>query len=132
MELLIGLGIAVLAVIVGFILTPYLKNKGILTEENVLVTKQVLEISKLIAKNLEYKDDSKETVIMILEISDAAVRYVEQTAGMERRNDAKKDMAVKSVLQTLKLMKVNVTDDVMKLVELGVESAVNSLPKTYK
>lgn len=130
---LIGLAIAILAVLIGFVGVPFMRKKGWITDERTQTTKQVLEIANLILKNIEMKDnDVKDKTLLVLQIAEIAVRYVEQTSATTRDNKKKKELAQKSVLETLQLMNIEITPDIEKVIELGIESAVNQLPKTNK
>lgn len=126
--LIIGIISVVVSILIGFVLAPYLNKKGFINQENLETTKQLLEISKVILKNSNIKN--KEITTTVLDVSSISVKYIEQTAKYQ---DAitKKKLAREAIIDTLKTMHIKITPDIEKVIEMGIESAVNSLPKTY-
>lgn len=128
--IVISLVVTVLAFLIGFILAPYIREKGLFNNKSLALTNQLLDMSQIIIKNTNMKD--KDVSLTVLEVASIAVQYIEQTAGFERRNEVKKELAIKTVIKTLNSMKIEITDDIEELIELGIESAVSRLPKTNK
>jgi hypothetical protein len=131
---LITMGISLLIVAgilgVGFWLVPFLKSKGYLNDKSMADTDQLMQLANIIVKNLDFKDDKVEnTVKNVFAVSEVVVKYVEQTLK-NQDNAAKKDYAVNAVKDILTKVGVVVTADIEQLIEIGIESAVNSLPKT--
>jgi lipopolysaccharide export LptBFGC system permease protein LptF len=124
----IALLITAVSFVIGFVLAPYLNKKGYLNENNTNLTKQLLEISEIVLKNADVKN--KDVAVSVLEISKSTVNYVEQTAKYED-NEVKKKLAKESVIEVLKSLNIEITEDTLKLIEIGIEGAVISLPKTW-
>lgn len=118
-------------VAIGFILVPWLKNKEIIKEESINTTKQMLELIGLVLKSIQTDNSkSKDEIELVFGICEKVVYYVEQTMKNDG-NDIKKDYAVKASKEILEKMNIEVTDDMEKMIEIAIESAVNLLPKTY-
>lgn len=126
---LISLLVILAVVVIGFVVTPFLNKKGLLKDINLAVSSNALEIAQIVAKNSNYKDNDK--TVAILEVAKTCVRYVEQTAK-EKDNELKKGLAQEMIIDTLIQMGISITPDIERLIELGIESAVNALPKTNK
>lgn len=126
--ILIAVGVVIFAILLGFVLVPYLKSKGYINDKNTEVTKLVLQLTDMIMKNSEFKN--KDKALLVIDIARIAVNYVEQTSRYDS-NEEKKEVAKKAVLETLKTMEIDVGSDIMRLVEMGIESSVNQLPPTY-
>lgn len=125
-SILIAIAIVLFAFVLGFVVAPYLQKRGIITNGNSETAKQVIEIAKLILNNVEFKN--KDRALVVLDVSSIAVSYVEQTAK-NKSSLEKKELAKKSIIETLNVMEIEITNDVHAIIELGIESAVNRLPK---
>lgn len=131
LELLVVLFNVATVVLVGFVLVPFLKEKGYVNEENAKQTVKLLEIARLIIKEMNIKDQKKNTAIDIFIVAEKAVKYVEQTMKYDS-NEQKKELAIELAIDVLKHTNIKVTKDIEQIIEIGIESAVNALPKTYK
>ncbi len=119
---------AVLAI--GFVLVPYLKKKGLINDQNIDATNQILQIAGLILSSLDIKNEKiKSEADTIFDISNKVVQYIEQTMKAVD-NVAKKQAAIDVIKEILGKLNIQVTPDNEKLIEVGIESAVNVLPKT--
>lgn len=125
--LIIGLGVVVL----GVYGISFLKKKGILTETNIETTKTTIAILEMILKNIKFNDEYKSQTEKVFAVAETAVRYVEQVIKNDD-NAVKKETAFNTTLEILKTLNIEATDEIKTLVEFGIESAVNSLPKTSK
>jgi hypothetical protein len=135
MELMtIGLiALIVIAVLgIGYFLIPFLKRKGWFSTEDAKGTTQLMELIGAILKNVDFNNKNlQDKVNLIFEITETSVKYVEQTMTTED-NSKKKEYAVSTVEQILAQLNIELTDEIKHLIEVGIESAVNSLPATNK
>ena len=129
--IIIALVSVLVAFLVGFLLVPYMTKKGWINDKNAEMTKQLLAISKLIVKNIETDNKNVDNALLVFDVAEIAVRYVEQMAKDEP-NAVKKEQAQKVVMDTLEKLNIEITNDIKALVELGIESAVNALPEDNK
>jgi hypothetical protein len=131
-ELLIVISIVIGILVLGFFLMPYLKRKGVIKDSDAQLTGQLIEIVKLVIMNTQFKDDkTKDQTLLIFEICNTVVRYIEQSMRLEDSKD-KKEKAYLTVLEILAELDIEVTEQRRKLIEVGIESAVNLLPPTHK
>jgi Bacteriophage holin of superfamily 6 (Holin_LLH) len=128
-ELLLNIVLIVLSVIIGYWLIPLLKNKKKISEEQLKNIEAMIQFSQLFMKSLNVS--KKEKMDIIFELSMKTVEYVEQVMKFEN-NDNKKKNAVELVRDSLEYLGYEVSEEDLKMIELGIESAVNLLPKTYK
>jgi len=129
-DVLIILGLVVGVIVLGFGLIPYFKRKGYLNRDDARLTAQLLEIVKLIVSDLKFEDKKKkEDVLLIFEISQITVRYIEQTMTFED-NKMKKEVAYNTVLEILRELDIEITENRKKLIKISIEAAVNQLPPT--
>lgn len=129
--LLITLAAIVVMFVGTFIAIPLAKKKGLLTQKNIDAVQEALEMVNLAVKNLNLPSAAASTTTLILRAAEAAVGYVEQTMKFED-NDQKREHATKAAIDFLKHEGIEVTDDLQKLIEVSLQSAVSKLPKTNK
>lgn len=120
---IIGILIGLIAVLIGMCLIPLLKNKGILNKESIDATLQVLEITNLILKNANIDSKKKDDISTMVDITNIAVRYVEDAYRSEK-GEFKKEVALNAVLESLKKLGLEINNDTIKIVDLAIESAV--------
>lgn len=128
---LLALAIGVGVVAFGLYGISFLKNKGILTNENVETTKMTITILEMILKNIKFNETYQNEAERVFAIAKVSVGYVEQVMKNDD-NVIKKETAFNTTLEILKTLDIEVTDDIKTLIEFGIESAVNTLPKTNK
>lgn len=117
---------------IGFFLMPFLKRKGYIKDTDVQLTGQLIEVVKLLVASTKFKnDETKDTTLLIFEITSKIVQYIEQSMTLED-NKAKKEKAYLTVLEILAELDIEVTEQRKKLIEIGIESAVNLLSPTHK
>lgn len=131
LSLVIIIGVALLILAVGFYIVPYLNHKGYLTLQNVNTTKQILGIAQLVLQGMQVNKGVKDQANTIFDITQKVVQYVEQTMK-DSDNSHKKQYAVDATKDILGKVGIQLSDDNQKLVEVGIEAAVNALPKTNK
>lgn len=120
------------AVGIGYWLIPILKKNGILKEEGIKGTQQILSLIALVLQNIKIEDgDVKSDINTIFGICQKVVQYVEQTMKDELPED-KKLHAMQVIEGVLGTLGIELSDDIKKLIEIGIESAVNLLPRTNK
>lgn len=128
----IYIAVAILAIVfVGFVGAKYLKNKGLLTEENFDVVGKILLATNIVADRFVSDKETMKKYTLVNGIISEMVAYVEIIATYSD-NKEKKTLAYSAVLSVLNLLGVEVTDDERKIISLGIESAVAMLPDTYK
>lgn len=121
--------VVILLVTIAFILVPYLKNKGLLNEQNTQAANQVLSLIGLVLSNINIGNDKvKSEAETIFNITQKVVQYVEQT--MDADGASKKQAALEAAKDILAKLNIELTPDNEKLIEVGIESAVSVLPKT--
>jgi hypothetical protein len=123
--------VALIVLAIGFVGVPYLKAKGIINEQNTQTTLTLLNLIETVSKSLNLGDKTKTNIETIFGVTEKVVQYVEQTMTNET-NDAKKKYAVDTTIDILKQLGIEVSVDNVRLIELGIESAVSVLEKTYK
>jgi hypothetical protein len=122
-------GIVVVIILIGFVGIPYLKTKGALTKQGTEATMTLLNIASVVLKNLNINDQTKSNVDTIFGVTQKVVQYVEQTMS-DSDNATKKQYAVDATKEILGQLKIVLNSDSEKLIEIGIESAVNALPNT--
>lgn len=121
---IIGVLISLVAVLIGMVLIPFLKKKGLINKDSIDVTAQVLEIANLITKSINIEDvKKKEQISTIIDITRITVLYVENSYGSEK-GEFKKEVALNAVVESLKRLNIEVNNETIKIVELSIESAV--------
>jgi hypothetical protein len=130
------LGIILLVVVavlgLGYFLVPYLKKKGIIDKGSAESTDQLMELIGAILKTVDFKNEKLENQVdIVFNITSIAVHYVEQVMT-DAPNDEKKQYDVDTVQDVLAKLGVEVNAETLKLIEIGIESAVNALPPTNK
>lgn len=125
--ILIIIAVIVVVVLGAFLLVPYLKKKGILNQGNVDATKQVLNIAETLLNTLHIGNADRNH--QVFTVCEKVVQYIEQTMKYDEP-EAKKIEAEKAVLDALDALHIHVNDKIKALIEIGIESAVNLLPKT--
>lgn len=121
--------VMVIAVLLAFVVLPFLKSKGVNIAGGSATVAEILKVLRIILKNTDMDSKAKKDAEKVLEIAEVSVRYVEQVSK-DLTNDEKKAMAVQTTLQALASMGIVVNEDLMQLIEVGIEAAVNLLPKT--
>ncbi len=127
LALVIGVGLVAL----GLYGVSFLKKKGILTNENIETTKMTITILEMILKNIKFDENYKSEAERVFAIAKTSVLYVEQVMKNDD-NVIKKETAFNTTIEILRTLNIEITDDMKMLVEFGIESAVNTLPKTNK
>lgn len=121
--------VMVIAVLLAFVVLPFLKSRGVNISGGSATVAEILKVLRIILKNTDMDSKAKKDAEKILEIAEVSVRYVEQVSK-DLSNDEKKAMAMQTTLQALASMGIVVNEDLMQLIEVGIEAAVNLLPKT--
>lgn len=130
MELAIIIGIAIVALLIGFVGVPWLQKKGYLTKSSNETTAQIMELIGLILKNIDFENDkTKSQIDTVFDICQKVVQYVEQIS-VNNDGEVKKALAVKLTIGILEKLNFELTDANKSLIEIGIEAAVNALPKT--
>lgn len=131
MDIWIGLGVGIVVVLIGFVLVPWLKDKGWF-KSGFATEKQILQLANMVVKSSDFKN--KDLYSQILTAGNHAVAYVEQVGKRDDKitNEEKFTLATEVAFDILDVAEVRLTDEVMDMVEIAVEIAVNSLPKTNK
>lgn len=111
---------------IGFIAVPWLSKKGYLKKDSTKTTEQILQVVGIILKNLNINKDAKDQATLIFNICEKVVAYIDQTSEHDS-NEEKKAFAVTCVNDILVQLKIDVNDDVKKLIEIGIEAAVNAV-----
>lgn len=128
---IVGLAVLIAVLAVGYFLVPYMKKQGLVSEQGMKNISQLLELAKIILNNTKLKSETKVSAEKIFQVADIAVRYVEQVS-QDLSNEEKKKKAIEVTLSTLQRLGFEATVDQKKLIEIGVEAAVNLLPKTHE
>lgn len=130
MELAIIIGIAIVALLIGFVGVPWLQKKGYLTKSSNETTAQIMELIGLILKNIDFENDkTKSQIDTVFDICQKVVQYVEQIS-VNNDGEVKKALAVKLTIGILEKLNFELTDANKSLIEIGIEAAVNALSKT--
>lgn len=128
-DLIVIVLLVAMSIGIGYFLVPYLQREKKLSEQGVGGILTVLELTKVLTSSMKLKEDSKEKVDMIFEVTQTVVRYVEQTMK-HQENGVKKENAIQFVYDTLSYLNISINEKERKLIELGIESAVQQLPST--
>jgi Tfp pilus assembly protein PilX len=124
------IGLVVVAVLaIGYFVVPYLQKKNIINEKNSETALQFIQLANMILNTIKFDSNTQDKAKLVFNIADIAVRYVEQTIT-DGDNVKKKGVAFETVRQILKQMNIEVDSNIETLIEFGIESAVNVLPKT--
>jgi hypothetical protein len=129
-ELLTIILVAICVVILGFVITPLLRKKGVKAEDTKTVEQLVVLVKHLVSQIKFENQDSKKNALLVFEVTEIVVRYIEHTMKLED-NDKKKLEAIKIVGDILSSTGFDLTEDQKILIEVGIESAVSRLSKTY-
>jgi len=116
--------------IATFIAIPYAQRKGWLSSSNLEAAHKALEMATLALGSLSIGAGIAGKTALILKATEAAVGYVEQTMKLEN-NTEKRLHAQETTIRFLEQEGIEISDDLRKLIEVGLQSAVNKLPKTY-
>lgn len=129
MELAIIICIAIVVLLIGFIGVPWLQKKGYFTKTSNETTAQIMELIGLILKNIDFENDkTKGQIDTVFDICQKVVQYVEQISANDD-GTIKKALAVKLTTNILEKLNFELTDANKSLIEIGIEAAVNALPK---
>jgi hypothetical protein len=122
-------GTIVVLFLATFIFMPFAQKKGWLTPAGMEAAHKALEMATLAVSSVNLGNAAAGKTAMILKATEAAVGYVEQTMKLDD-NEAKRLNAQKAAIDFLKHEGIEVTDELQKLIDVGLQSAVNKLPKT--
>jgi hypothetical protein len=129
MELALIIGVAIVVILIGFIGVPWLQKKGYLTKASNETTNQIMELIGLVLKNIDFENDkTKSQIDTVFDVCHKVVQYVEQIS-VNDDNEIKKALAVKLTIGVLEKLNLELTDANKSLIEIGIEAAVNALPK---
>lgn len=128
LDFFISILVFVAVFFMSFFVVPFAQKKGWLSQDAINSTQKALEIAQLIASNMNLGSAAGKTNT-ILQSTKAAVSFVEKTMKLENNED-KKDNAMEISIKFLEQEGIEVTDEMKKLIEVGIESAVSILPKT--
>lgn len=130
-DLLLILALIVVVVVLGYILIPYFKKKGVLNDQITNTMNQLLEFASVVVNNLKTSEDVKDKATTIFEITQKVVQYVEQTME-DSSSNSKKFNAVDITTAILESIGIEINDDTQRLIEVGIESAVNAMNQIKK
>lgn len=126
----VGLAVLVIVVILamGFFLIPLLNRNGITNQVHSENIAQIIDFAKQVNNGSQLSQPTKDIVSKVFDVAKIAVSYVEQTMT-DVDNSHKKLAAEKTVSDILNTMGVKVGESEKNLINIGIESAVNLMPK---
>jgi hypothetical protein len=127
-NIIISLITTLLVVGVVFILIPFTINKGWLQLSYLNQVKDLLPIAKVIK---DVFTPQSNVIDIIYKITEVAVKAAEQTKEVGD-NENKKQYAKEVTLLALKELNIEITDEIMAIVDASIESVVYTLPESHK
>lgn len=120
--LIIGVVVA-LVIILGFIAVPYFKRSGLVKEEDVKFTVELLQIVGIILNEMKLKQEVKDEAVIVVEVARVAVGYVQDMMG-DKTIAEQQESAINASIMVLNKMKIEVTDARKELVEITVKLVI--------
>lgn len=127
-ELLIVFGLIISVLILGLLVVPWAKRNDYIDNSDTQFTKELLKLLKLLMYELNLKEDMKNQTVTLFKIAEIAVNYVETNLDLQGQDI--EDVSYQTVLELLDEFEIEITDERMKLIELGIRFAVNKLNKS--
>jgi hypothetical protein len=124
MELYIILGVVSAIVLYAIFARPWLRKNGYLNTNDVAFAQQWVSIVRMIIKEVDFK--GKTETLLILDLVKVAVKHVKDTVDVESV-DTLKALSKQAVLDSLKVLNVNPSEDQLQVIDLGIDTLLKDV-----
>lgn len=111
------------AIVLGVVVAPYLKRKGILKEGDIVITGQMLQIIQLVISEIKMNDKTKDEAMIILQLTQLAVGYVQDMMS-DKSVEEQQKAAATVVIAALNKVKIEVTDERKTMIETAIKLVI--------
>lgn len=126
-ELFITIGLIICVLGTGLFFVPWLKRNNYIDQQSTDFTQELLELMKLLMYELNLKDETKEHAMNFFRIAEIAVDYVDANLDLQGRKI--EEVSYEKVLELLNELGIELTDQRKRLIEMGIQYAVDKLGK---
>ncbi|ASA22791.1 hypothetical protein [Paenibacillus donghaensis] len=123
------IGGAVLLVMTGFFVIPWLQKKGVLTSKNIETILSLSNIERLVIDILPIADQYKNKANFVLDVADEVVDYVNTYVNGTLSKDDKIALSSKIVVSICEKYGVKPSNQEMNLIEIIIEQGIRIADK---
>jgi|HigsolmetaGSP11D_1036233.scaffolds.fasta_scaffold00251_40 dipeptide/tripeptide permease len=122
------IGVAIIVVILTFVLTPYLKKKNIINDENTYIANQIITFAKIMLNKNVKDEKDKKRINMVIDIIEDMIDYVHENS-LNKSIDERKEMAKDFVVNQLRYFNIEIDQEEHVLIDIIIDNVVRYLVK---